>query len=716
MKQIIQSYRTGKLEISELPPPALKSDGLLMRTSCSVISIGTEKMILELSRASLLSKARMRPDLVKKVLDKTRQEGLLNTFNKVQTALDKPVPLGYSCAGITLDVGARCEGFKKGDRVACGGAGYANHAEFNYVPKNLCVKIPEGVSDEQAAFVTIGSIALQGVRQSGAVLGDRVVVIGLGMIGLIAVQILRSSGCFVIGYDLDPSKCELARSMGADIACSNREALLSAVEDMTSGNGADSVVICASTPGNDPIELAGEITRLRGIVVALGAIGMNIPRNVYYQKELSVKLSMSYGPGRYDPSYEERGIDYPYSDVRWTENRNMLSFMELIAKGSVNLDPIITHRFPFDEAEKAYTLIEKKSDEQVLGIILKYKETPDPSFAAARSFGTGTRAKLSGGVSAGFIGAGNFATGVLLPKLVPMKNVALHTVATSTGISASSVAKKFGFAGFSTNLNEVLDNSEINTVFILTRHSSHSKFIIEGLRAGKAVFVEKPLCVTPEQLDEITGFLSAADQNAARLTVGFNRRFSPHTAFLKERFSAVGSPVVINYRINAGRLPQGSWLLDPAEGGRVVGEMCHFVNFALFFAGAAPETVFAASGGGASPDENVSASIRFSDGSIANISYIVDGPSSLPKEQIEIIGGGASGHIHDFRKTIFRRRKSESFTTRGQDKGFSDELSAFIGSIEKGLPNPIPIEELVLTTRVIFKILDSLRSGETVRV
>ncbi|MEW5946365.1 MAG: bi-domain-containing oxidoreductase [bacterium] len=721
MKQIVQSYRTGTLEIQEAPAPALRRASVLVRTAHSVISPGTERQILELSRASLLGKAKKRPDLVKKVLDKVKQEGLISAVRKAQSALDRPVPLGYTCSGVVVEAGEGCEEFAVGDRVACGGAGFACHAEFNCVPKNLCVKAPAGVTSQQAAFVTLGAIALQGVRQSEASIGDRVAVIGLGVVGLLTVQLLKAAGAFVIAADPNPARRTAAASCCADVVASDPDALHRAALNASGGNGVDAVIICASTGSNRPVEVAGEISRRRGVVVALGTVRMDVPRNLYYQKELALKLSMAYGPGRYDPSYEERGVDYPYAYVRWTENRNMKAFLELAAAGKASPEKLVTHTFPFERALEAYDLLQGKHSAGAMGILLEYAGAADAARTVYAAPSPGRTRAPADQLNLGVIGAGAFARGVLLPAIAKIPGARLHSIAAATGISANQTARKFGFLKIRTDYTEILEDTEIAAVFILTPHSSHAPIAADALKAGKAVFLEKPLAVSTEQLDQLKNVYGAlsADENSTppRLMVGFNRRFSSHTRFLKERFDDLGVPVVLNYRVNAGKLDPASWLTDPAEGGRIVGEVCHFVDFAIHFAGAEPDAVTAVTG---APDNDPSSSdcliaaLRFGNGSLAGVIYAATGPASYPKEFIEVIGGSCVGVIRDFKSSLFHADgKRKKHFTPGQDKGFHAEISSFIESLRTGMPLPIPFEASVLTTETTFRILKALRTGKT---
>ncbi|MFH2002791.1 MAG: bi-domain-containing oxidoreductase, partial [Planctomycetota bacterium] len=565
MKQIIQSFKTGEIEIEEVPAPVCRPGGLLVATCTSLVSAGTERQIVDLARKSLLGKAKARPDLVKKVSRKIRTDGLLATIDSVKSRLDQPFPLGYSCAGIVVEVGEGVTGFSRGDRVACAGQDYASHAEMNFVPKNLCVKIPDNVNMEAASFVTLGAIAFQAVRQADPRLGETVAVIGLGLLGQIVVQLLKASGCTVLGVDLDASKVELAHELGCDQAVTDNA--LEAAMEITGARGMDSVIIAASTPSSRPIEMAGEMCRAKGTVVVLGAVGMNVPRKIYYERELDLRLSMSYGPGRYDPSYEEYGHDYPYGYVRWTENRNMAAFLRLVAENKVSLEPLITHRFDIDGALEAYDTIGGANKSPYLGIILNYPRTDTNS-------GTQRRVQLkpknehaaTGQVVAGVIGAGSFAQGTLIPNLASIPSCRLRGLADLRGEKANHVARKFGYEFCCSDVEELLEDPTINTVFITTRHDSHASLVIRALEAGKHVFVEKPLCMNEDELQKIMQAYYAR-QGRSRLMVGFNRRFAPLVSRLKEQFNHCRTPLVMLFRINAGALPLNSWVQDPREGG-----------------------------------------------------------------------------------------------------------------------------------------------------
>jgi predicted dehydrogenase/threonine dehydrogenase-like Zn-dependent dehydrogenase len=666
-------------------------------------------MVVELARKSLIGKARARPDLVKKVVSKIRTEGLSQTLDKVFAKLDTPVALGYSCAGTVLEVGANVGNLKPGDRVACGGAGYASHAEFNCVPKNLVVKVPDNVSFEDAAFTTVGAISMQGVRQADVRIGERVVVIGLGLVGLLTVQILKAAGCRVLGCDIDRDRCDLAKQLGADDAVLGDE-LIPAAADCTGGHGADAIIVTAATSSNRPIEQSAEIARMKGRVVVVGMVGMDIPREAFYRKELDLRLSMSYGPGRYDNCYEEAGHDYPYAYVRFTEQRNMVSFLELTAAGKVTPSKLTTHRFEIDDALRAYELLESSSS-QSLGIVINYPSDNEPAQRTVEL----RQVKATEKIGIGFIGAGSFAKGILIPCLKKHGSAELVGVCTATGMSAAETAKKHDFAYATTDPRKLLDDPRINTVFIATRHDSHAEFACEALRAGKHVFVEKPLCIRPEEIDEYQEAVKAAPSRC--LMVGFNRRFSTHTRTIKAAFASRSTPMLVSYRINAGTVPKESWLHDEQMGGgRIVGEVCHFVDWCEHLIGARPLSVQADSVG--SSDEQIAdsmvATIRYADGSLATIQYVSLGSAELGKERIEIFADGRTAVVDDFISTSFHGGPKRAPLKTKQDKGFAGEVSAFLDSILRGGEPPIGFASITRTTRLTFAILESLRSGRVV--
>ncbi len=703
MKQVLHSYRTGALTLSDVPVPAVEPGGVLVRTAASLLSAGTEKMVLELGKKSLLGKAQERPDLVQKVVDKLGRDGVVATARTVWARLDEPMPLGYSCAGTVLSVGPGTPGFSPGDRVACAGAKVANHAEVNAVPMRLCAKVPASVGDEAAAFVTVGAIALQGVRTAAPALGETVAVIGLGLIGQLAVQILRAAGCKVLGIDLDPAKLEAALAGGATRALPRSGDVGQAVAALTNGRGVDAVVICAAADSNDPVELAGEIARDRARVVVVGAVPMDVPRHPYYDKELSLLLSRAYGPGRYDPSYEEQGHDYPIGYVRWTEERNFGAFLDLCADGRVDVRPLVTHRFPIDRAEEAYALLSGERREPYLGILLTYPaDRKIEETVALRPAPEPHR----GDVRLGIAGAGAFASSVLVPAFARAKGVRLSTIVSARGITAAKLGERFGFARAATSFAALCADPAIDAVVIATRHNLHAEQAALALAAGKHVFVEKPLALGPAELDRLR---EAALGSGRILLAGFNRRFSPLAVKLEGFFRDRAGPLALICRVNAGPLPPESWILDRAVGGgRIIGELCHFVDLLSFVCGAPPVRVQAEGG----PADQTVATMAFADGSAGTIAYATDGDPSFPKERLEVFGGGRAAVLDDFRTLTLsgqgRRRHAGGL---GQDKGHRAEAAAFVEAVKSGVP-PIPLDSLLRTTEATFAIEAALRTGK----
>jgi len=712
MKQLIQSFKTGELGLFEVPAPICGENGALVKTTASLVSAGTEKMLVDFAKKSMLAKAKDRPDLVKQVIDKMKKEGIKNTLEKVFTKLDTPIPLGYSLAGRVIETGAHLTGINIGDRVACGGAGYANHAEINYVPKNLMVKIPDGVDDIDASFVTVGAIALQGVRQSEPKIGEKIAVMGLGLLGQLTIQLLKANGCKVIGSDIDPDKMALAKKLGADEVCHAGD-LIKTAHEFSNGYGVDAVIIAASTSSNQPIVDAAEISRMRGRVVLVGMVGMDVPRNSYYKKELDLRLSMAYGPGRYDPEYEEKGVDYPYDLVRWTEQRNFEAFLGLIEEGKISPKELVTHTYNFDDAMIAYDLLEGKIQEKYLGIVLQYKNELDLN--KHKSVKISDKTITDTKVNVGLIGAGNFTKSVILPHLKKLNSYELVGLCTATGVSAHGNGAKNGFKYITTDSREIYTNPEINTVLITTRHNDHAQKVIEAIEQKKHCFVEKPLCIKEDELEAI----KKAYTGETILQVGFNRRFAPLIVRMKALLGE--NPVSINYRINAGTIPKNVWIQDrDIGGGRIIGEVCHFIDTCSYLTGSYVDSLFATSiqkNDQSIPDEdNVSIVLTYANGSTATITYFAYGDNSMPKEYIEAFGNGVSLCLNDFRELVtYKGGKSAKQKSANQDKGFSDEFKTFASAVKSGT-NPIPFESLYNTTKTTFKILESLRTKRVVTV
>lgn len=712
MKSVIQNLKSGKLQVAEVPAPALRPGGVLVRVRRSLISLGTEKAVIDLAGKGSLGKARARPDLARKVINKAKQEGYWNTYQVVRNLISSPIPLGYSSAGEVIAVGAEAAEFRVGDRVACAGLNYASHAEVNYVPRNLAVKIPEGLSCDAACFVTLGAIAMQGVRLAEIELGDKVVVMGLGLVGQLAAQLARCAGATVLATDLDASKVEIAVKLGAHCAAPDPKGLTAAASQFTGGQGADAVLICAATKSDEPAQLAAQIARLKGRVIIVGDVGMGLDRRAYFDKELKLIVSRSYGPGRYDPAYEARGIDYPLPYVRWTEGRNMLSFLELLARSDVVVEPLITHRFPIEEAEAAYQLVTGERQERAVAILLEY-EGDEPQ--RARVDLPATPRAMRRPIRLGVIGAGQFAKGVLLPAFAKQRSARLRAFCTSSGLTSKDVAERYGASYCTSDPAEIINDREIDAVLIATRHNQHAPLAMEALRAGKAVFVEKPLAITPESLAVLREVARAAA--APRLMAGFNRRFSPLVARLKDFFAASREPKFISCRVNAGAVTPESWVLDPVEGGgRIIGEVCHFVDLICYLTGAAPRRVFAESLAGpghpALERDSVAITLRMSDNSVGVIHYLANGDASLPKEYIEMFGGQRTAVLDNFRSLALhhgnRRRRHRLVN---QAKGHAEEVAAFMQSLENGGPMPIDFETLMAVTQTTFLIHRSLDLG-----
>jgi predicted dehydrogenase len=717
VKQIVQSFKTGKLETKEVPVPACLQNGVLVKTAYSVISIGTEKLMIDLAKKSLIGKAKARPDQVKQVLQKVKKEGLKSTYQKVLNTLDEPKPLGYSCSGVVMEVGINGGNFQVGDRVACAGAGYANHAEVNFIPKNLVARIPTGVDLKDAAYTTIGAIALQGVRQAEPNLGDTVFVLGLGLLGLITVQLLKANGCRVIGADINRSRVELAKKLGADFAwVADSEKHIENTKSTTEGHGVDAVIITASSDSNEPIELAAELARKKGIVVAVGLIPLNVPRNAFYLKELDLRLSMSYGPGRYDPFYEERGLDYPIAYVRWTEKRNMKAVLDLIKQKKLDLKSLTSHRYKFEQASEVYKKIfEEKED--YLGILYEYGKIKSLPTKISSSLHVKTTATDK--ICLGLIGSGNYAGSVLYPHLKNYPNIEIGGIATATGISADRAAKKFKAKIMTTDYKELLKDKAINAVFITTRHNLHSEQTVASLNSKKHVFVEKPIALSLSELDQIKKTYKNSDKI---LYVGYNRRFSPHAIKLKSFFSSRKNPLNILYRVNAGLIPKSHWVQDPSEGGgRIIGEVCHFVDFFIYLTGSLPKTVYATAldvrGEEQVLEDNISVVFQFNDGSVCTLIYTANGDSSLKKEYVEIFGEGKSAILNDFKDLIlYEQNKKKQIKLPSQDKGQANEIKSFLSQIQGKADDAFNFDEIYTTSLATFKILDSLRQYKPVQI
>ena len=721
MKQLSQNYRTGKLSLTEVPVAAPKPGHVLVRTVASLVSVGTERSMVELARKSLLGKALARPDLVRQVIAKAQSDGIVEAWKQAMGRLDTPVPLGYSSAGVVSAVGPGVEGFVVGERVACTGQGYAGHTEVASVPTNLCAKVPEGVDFDSAAFVALGGIALEAARMARVSLGETVVVIGLGLLGQIAVQVLKAAGCRVIGMDIDTQKAELARRHGATATATDYHELATACNGLTAGDGADAVIILATAPSNEPLERAAELCRERGRVVAAGQVGLEVPRKPFYDKELELVVSRGWGPGMYDARYTEKGIDYPIGYARWTANRNAEEFLRLLDGGAVRVDELITHRFPLERASDAYEMV-LEGEEPYIGVLLTYpqgaQQSPRPAVVKSDRASTvvGARGQAIG---IGLIGAGLFARGTLLPILSGMKAMRLRGVATSTGLSARHMVDKYGFEYCATDYRELLDDPQIDLVLVLTRHGSHAPLVVEALTAGKHVFVEKPLALNRQQLEQVGQAYDAYGLGSASnrlLMVGYNRRYSPCARWLKGRFASAGEPLAVHCTVNAGALAAGDWTYDADEGGgRIIGEVCHFVDLVQYFTASTPARVYCEtlSSGGYRPSDNVVITLKMAEGAIGSVTYVAGGDKRFPREHVEVFGGGAVGTIANFKGATFTQGGRGQRLRRwlGVDRGYRSEMELLCSAIRDGGPPPTDFSEYVYTSLATFAAEEALGQG-----
>lgn len=744
MKQLLQNINSGESVITEVPVPALGRKQVLVQVMASLVSAGTERMVVDFAEKNLIDKARARPDLVRQTIDKAQREGILTTVDAVRNKLDQPLALGTSCAGTVVEVGSEIHTFKIGDRVACAGAGYASHAQVIAVPLNLLNKLPDNVSFEDAAFTTLAAIALQGIRLADLRLGESVAVIGLGLLGQLTVQMLKAAGCVVIGMDIQAQRAELAKQMGADEIATDAEHLEQLCLARTNGQGVDAVLITADTKSNQPVETAGEIARKKGVVVAVGAVGMNIPRRVYYDKELAFHISSSYGPGRYDTSYEEGGHDYPFAYVRWTENRNMQAFIQMLSAKQLDIQSLITHRFQIDNAPKAHELITGKCNEPFLGVLLTFPDEPDFSQTLAlkpekvRSAQTETAAGSLGEIRLGVLGAGNFANATLLPAIKGIKNLVNVGIASRGGVSARTTADRFDIGYCTSDIDQILQDSNINTIAILTRHNLHAKQVLAALKAGKNVFVEKPLCLNQEELNSIINFYHPVDAATADsagilngngshkatsytnsppyLMVGFNRRFAPFVIELKTQLQKIQEPLMLHYRVNAGYIPAEHWLHDISiGGGRLLGEGCHFIDLLIYLAGSAVKrvTTHTLPDGVRYTADNFVVTLEFANGSIGSVTYVANGDKGFSKEMIEVFGGGLSARIDDYRTLQIRHDKTKVNRTARlrQDKGHTNEWITLTNYLTGNGAALMSFSEIVHTMEVVFTAQKSMKNN-----
>ena len=712
MLQLTQKLKSGIMSILEVSYPALNPGTILVKNHYSLISAGTEGSTVKAARKGYIGKARERPQQVKQVFDTLKSQGIVQTYRAVMKKLDAQSPLGYSCAGEVIGVGSGVKGINAGDLVACGGL-TACHAEIVAVPVNLCVKLNPGADLKQAAYNTLGAIALQGVRQADLRLGETCAVIGLGLIGQLTAILLRASGVRVLGVDVNQHMVDLALKNCLDLGINRKDGgIEDRIYSFTNGIGCDAVIITAASDSLDPINFAGAVSRKKGTVVVLGAVPTGFDREPhYYKKELQVRMSCSYGPGRYETRYEEKGYDYPPAYVRWTENRNMQAFQEFIACGKINVNYLTTHAFPLEKASEAYDMMMTKS-EPFVGILIEYDVSKSLDPGATRIALTPSALK-SAQVSIGFIGAGSYAQSYLLPNLPNDKNISRCGVMTSRSTGARSAADRFGFGFCTGSEDDIIGNNDINTVFIASRHDSHAGYVLKALKAGKHVFVEKPLCLTENELHEITSvYQSKADK--PQFMVGFNRRFSPFARVLKEFFGS--GPLAMSYRINAGKIPASSWIQDPETGGgRIIGEVCHFVDLLTYLSGSLPVSVYAVSVDDCDGlDDILTIAIKYRNQSVGNISYFSNGDKSLSKEYLEVYGNGSTAVLDDFRSLkIHSCGKKTEKKLFSQDKGQKQEIVEFINGIQSG-KSAIPFDEIFNTTLLTFKIIESLRTGSAI--
>ncbi|SHL22095.1 Predicted dehydrogenase [Pseudonocardia thermophila] len=722
MKQVVQNYRSGELALLDVAEPACKPGGVLVRTRYSLISTGTELMKVGEAGMSLLGKARARPDQVAKVLQSASTIGVAATYRKVTSKLDSFTPLGYSLCGVVEQVGAGVRDVAVGDLVACAGNEHALHGELNWVPTNLYVPVPAGLSPRHAAFGTVGAIALQGVRRGEPQLGDAGLVIGLGLIGQLVVQLLVASGVRVVGVDPDTTRCDLAEQLGA-LACAPPGSGIvdAAVADLTGGRGVDQVYLAAGGSSNEPVELAARLARDRGTVVDIGKTRLDLPWNAYYEKELDVRFSRSYGPGRYDPSYELDGVDYPIGYVRWTERRNIACVLDLAARGKIDLDPLISHVAPFDRAVETY---EQLSSGQLRAVAVLF-EYPGAAESVVEQPVLGRARPARGPLPAqpirtdrplrlGFVGAGNYASSMLLPHLTGREDVVLQRVATTSALSGANAKRTFGFVEAGTDTEAVLTDPDVDAVFVVTRHSSHADLTRRALSAGKAVFVEKPLALTEAELEAILDAIDASGND--RLQVGFNRRFAPLLVEAKARLGRRIGPATVRYLVNAGTLDAQSWYLrEAAEGSRFAGEGGHFVDTVSWLLDADPVSVFAAATPGQTDLQVV---LTYPDGSTAVITYATTGSPRFPKETIDLLADGQVLRFDDFAHAavLGKSKWSSPRIPRGRDKGQAAQLEAFLTAVRTGGPMPVGIDSLATTTRATLAATTSLTTGSPVRL
>jgi predicted dehydrogenase/threonine dehydrogenase-like Zn-dependent dehydrogenase len=714
MRALLEDLKSGRVAAYDVPAPELQAGGILVRTAFSAISAGTEKATVEAGRKSILGKAMARPDLVKQVLEYAQSNGVKAARQKVQARLETLSALGYSCSGFVLEAGAGVNEFQPGDRVACAGSGYASHSEINFVPANLAVRVPDNVDLEAASLTTLGAIAVQGVRQANVTFGETVAVIGVGLVGVLAIQVLHAAGCRVVAIDLSNERAAKAVSLGAHLGLSTGDPGLESEIATFSRYGVDAALITAATKSADPLELAAKLLRDRGRISVIGDVGMGVSRANMYRKEITLAMSRSYGPGRYDPQYEEGGQDYPIGFVRWTEKRNMEAFLDLLSSGALQVKPLLAHQFPVEEGEKAYAAVEAGA---YTGIV-DYHARGDQRATVESSLPAPTvQPRPEGKLRVGCIGTGGFARGIIFPHLRSSAGLLLESVASSTGAAAASARTGFGFT-MAESPSELLANPNLDAIFILTRHNSHAAYVESALERGKRVFVEKPLAIDREQLRAVqTSYAKALAENRSPfLMVGFNRRFSPLTEKLKNFFAGRTEPMLVHIRCNAGFIPRSSWVQTPENGGRIVGELCHFVDWARAVVGCPMQTITAA----ALPDagrynrDNVTVIIGFKDGSVANLLYAANGDRAVAKEYFEVFCGSSVARIDDFKALYLSRNGKTESSKSGQDKGHRREVELTVETMRHGNPAPISFAELIEVTEATFAVEEAIRTQKTV--
>jgi len=716
MKQVVQNYKTGKVSLLDVPVPQCGSKSILLRNTHSLISTGTERATIELGKKSLIGKARARPDLVKRAIDKAKKEGLKKTFQEAMGRLDMPTPLGYSAAGVVVEAGAAAQAFAPGDRIACIGQGIASHAEWLRVPVNMACKIPDNVSDAEAAFGMLGTIAMHGIRKTDLSFGSTVVVVGLGLLGLLSVQLLKAYGCHVIATDLLASKVALAQQLGADFATTDPDALIAYVNTQTHSHGVDGAILTAASQSNEPVDLAIKLLRFGGKIVVVGTADIHPDRNELWQKEIALVVSKAGGPGSLDPLYEQEGIDLPIDRARWTQQRNLAEFLRLISNKSIKIKPLISHRYSIDDAETVYQNLLKNKLPNVVGVLFHYHNRPTLERQIAMP---AYKTSPADTVNISVIGAGVFGKALLLPALTKNKKAAMRTLVTSSGASAEHTAKRFGFVNCATDAYQVFADHDTDAIIALTPHRTHADFVIKALQQGKSLFIEKPLCVNKQELQAIRECLSTVDRQPI-IVVGHNRRFSPHALKMKSWLSTRQNPLVMQYRVNAGFVPADHWVHGESDGrSRIVGEMSHFIDLLCFLNDEKVERIHAERIGADNQsvvnNDNLVVTIKFSGGSVASLTYTASGDKSYSRECLEIFFDTKTICCEDFRRTtLFSSAGKSKLKTNGQEMGYHEELTHFIDCVKGDAQVSVSMDEMLATMEVLFAIEDALSLGDKV--